>query len=330
MVVNVELLDGLGARNSIARFAQEATEGRFAVAFWGAGAGADLGITLMGARAKVICNLATGGTNPQAIRQLIDAGVQVRQRDDLHAKVYLFPAGAVLGSSNASSNGLSMQGGECSGWAEANLLTAEPGILGELEVWFDQHWGAARDVTEEDLAAAWNAWSRRRRHVPRPSVPQDEDLLAMLVRNPNSFDGRRLYLVVYSSKMDQDGRNAVKEAQKSRGMGAELDGFQDWDTLPDDADLLCIYWGPRGGFECEGYWAMPSIRDEVPAGNGAVQLAHRIAADAYPPPGGRDRWLQALQRLQDSARWDGEDGSAVMEIGDFAREILTPMIAEGG
>lgn len=329
-MANVELLDGLGARNRIAQFARESTEGRFAVAFWGAGAGVDLGITLMGARAKVICNLATGGTNPQAIRQLMDAGVQVRQRDDLHAKVYLFPDGAVLGSSNASSNGLSMQGGECSGWTEANLLTAEPCVLGELGTWFDQHWEAAREVTEDDLAAAWNAWSRRRRHVPRPPVFKDEDLLAMLARNPDAFDGDRLYLVVYSSNMDQDGRDAVAAAQERRGMGAELDGFQDWDSLPDDADLLSIYWGPRGGFRCDGYWAMPPIRDEVPAGDGAVQLAHRIAANAYPPPGGRDRWLQVLQRLQDSAHWDGEDGSAVIEIGDFAREILMPMIAEGG
>jgi len=324
----MKFLDGLGARKCIARFAQDAAEGRFAVAFWGLGAGVDLGITLMGARAKVICNLATGGTNPQAIRQLIGAGVQVRQRDDLHAKVYLFPEGVVIGSSNASSNGLSMQGHECSGWTEANLLTAEPHILRELGTWFDQHWGTARDVTEDDLAAAWNIWSRRRRHILRPSMSWDEDLLTMLARNPDAFDGDRLYLVVYSSNMDQDGNDAVAAARKSRGVGAQLGGFQDWDTLPDDADLLSIYWGPRGGFRCDGYWAMPPIRDEVPAGEGVVQLAQRIAADVYPPPGRRDHWLEALKRLQASEGWNPEDGTAVVRMENFAREIVMPMMDE--
>ena len=129
----MELLDGPGARKRIAALAQVSTEGRFAVAFWGIGAGEDLNILRLGSRAKVLCNLATGGTNPREIANLRNAGVRVLQSDDLHAKVYLFPGGAVIGSSNASANGLSLQGAECAGWNEANVFTADPGFLAGLE-----------------------------------------------------------------------------------------------------------------------------------------------------------------------------------------------------
>jgi hypothetical protein len=89
-----------------------------AVAFWGKGAPEELGISKSQARLTVICNLSMGGTNPAVIRSLrtTHGAPTVRQNDRLHAKVYLFAHAAVIGSSNASANGLALEGSELTHW----------------------------------------------------------------------------------------------------------------------------------------------------------------------------------------------------------------------
>ena len=52
---------------------------------------------------RVVCWLSSTNTNPRAVRQMLAAGVRVRQRDGMHAKVYYGPGvGAVVGSANLS------------------------------------------------------------------------------------------------------------------------------------------------------------------------------------------------------------------------------------
>src|SRR5699024_4427993 len=51
-------------------------------------------------RARVICNLESGATNPHAVRDLIDKGVQVRSLATLHAKVIIAEHSALVGSAN--------------------------------------------------------------------------------------------------------------------------------------------------------------------------------------------------------------------------------------
>jgi hypothetical protein len=78
-----------------------------AVAFWGDGATKGLGLDKKrGEVATVICNLKSGGTNPNEIRELWKANINPLQCDKLHGKVYLFDDCVIIGSSNASSNGL--------------------------------------------------------------------------------------------------------------------------------------------------------------------------------------------------------------------------------
>jgi hypothetical protein len=70
---------------------QESSELSLAVAFWGNGA--DKKLQLDGSKSyRIICNLATGGTNPKVIEKLRkyfgeDHRQHTRQLDNLHAKV---------------------------------------------------------------------------------------------------------------------------------------------------------------------------------------------------------------------------------------------------
>ena len=131
---------------------------RAAVAFWGGGS--ENWVTSSGAR--IICNLAMGGTNPKAIRKLRDR-CEVLQSDTLHAKVYVGSKEAIVTSANASANGLGLEGVEQSGWIEAGTTTSDVGQVGD---WFEKVWNDARVISDKDLADAEIAWAARRSARP--------------------------------------------------------------------------------------------------------------------------------------------------------------------
>ena len=131
-----------------------------AVAFWGDGAKSMVSTRF---RARIICNLASGGTNPAEIERLGLA--KTRQMDDLHAKVYIGRTEAVVTSANASANGLGLEGIEQAKWREAGFLTSD---VEPLKLWFEKLWSEhAREITPQDVVAAKIAWNKRRLVKPR-------------------------------------------------------------------------------------------------------------------------------------------------------------------
>lgn len=131
-----------------------------AVAFWGDGAAARLRIPQDAQDVQIVCNLKMGGTNPREIRVMQDAGVVVRQCDQLHAKVYIGDDEMIVTSANASSNGLAFGDALNGAWIEA-------GAVGEVQPkalsWFKALWKSARPVEPADLEAAQLVWDARRR-----------------------------------------------------------------------------------------------------------------------------------------------------------------------
>lgn len=133
-----------------------------AVAFWGSGAD-DLFTDVRGQKLRIVCNLRAGGTNPYAIKRLSKDGAVLRQRDDLHAKVYSSDRGAVVASANASANGLGLEGLEQAGWREAGVSMND---TKPVAAWFEQLWSESRAIEPEDIQAAEKAWERRRKDRP--------------------------------------------------------------------------------------------------------------------------------------------------------------------
>lgn len=104
-----------------------------------------------------------GGTNPDEIRRLLQAGAKVQQIDTLHAKVYIGDDEMLVASANASSNGLGFEGHAQGNWIEAGAIgPVQPRAL----EWFQKLWSDSRPVTPGDLAAADDAWVRRQRNRP--------------------------------------------------------------------------------------------------------------------------------------------------------------------
>ncbi len=134
------------------------------VAFWGAGAIDKLGLRKNWESLRIVCNLESGACNPREIEALMALGKGVEVRSDLrlHGKVYLTSKQVVLGSSNASSNGLVVEGPVLSGWAEANITSTEVELLSQVRAWCDVRFRTAGEITPAKLGLAHVAWNARR------------------------------------------------------------------------------------------------------------------------------------------------------------------------
>ena len=104
----MRLLTGTDVHREVVRIMSRTGEVMAAVAYWGDGASERTGITRKKSRnkARVICDLLSGACNPAEIDKLMKLGVQVKTLDRLHAKIWIGGNTVILGSANASKNGL--------------------------------------------------------------------------------------------------------------------------------------------------------------------------------------------------------------------------------
>lgn len=145
----------------------DADDVRIAVAFWGDGGTALLGGLSKPGREKprVICNLESGACNPDELHRLRKV-VRLRTHPQLHAKVYWTPRGVILGSSNASTNGLWGEGKESRGWREANLLVRDHTVIDEIGAWFDEQWLEGLAATSLRIEGARSLWLSGKDRAP--------------------------------------------------------------------------------------------------------------------------------------------------------------------
>jgi len=236
---------------------------KLAVAFWGKGAIESLGLDMNGATgAQIICNLETGATNPSVVRELMEAGASVKSHSRLHAKVYLADSIVILGSSNASGNGLVVEDNESSGWVEANVMTDDSSLVRKLNEWFDKLWVCrnSRKVDEKMLVAAQIRWAKRREMAPikRPG----KGLLDTCRANKELFDN--VYLAIYNTGLNDAQTAALGEVQKGV---REISGLE-----PHDFGLV---WGYGQGWEFpDGAWIIDI--DAIPPGNPRIWGVSRV------------------------------------------------------
>lgn len=155
--------DGLSNRiREVAR----GRDARCAVAFWGTGAAYEVfgGEFAQRDDVKIICDISMGGTNPFTLRQLgAPENELLKYKDSLHAKTYLSEEGLVVGSANASSNGIG-RAGRPAGLVEAgSFFPAGSPEWQEAQNWFCRLWREAGcvEVDQQALERAEDLWGRR-------------------------------------------------------------------------------------------------------------------------------------------------------------------------
>lgn len=183
-----------------------------AVPFWGKGAIATLGL-VKGAELKVICNLDHPGCNPDVIAGLKKLRIRVKTHPRLHAKIYATQHLAIVGSSNVSTNGLTVEGSAAKGWIEANVASDESAFVEGVLKLFDQIWtdDSARNVTASDIKAAREA----RESLPPMlfDLPRGMSLFEAARKKPAAFFD--VYVAAYSVGLGEGGKRLLKAVKSS-------------------------------------------------------------------------------------------------------------------
>lgn len=277
---------------------------RAAVAFWGSGASEKLEITQATAPGKVtvICNLRMGGTNPVEIEKVRKTGSKVRHLDELHSKVYIFDDSLIVGSSNASANGLAFQDGDKMSWREANIFTSDETVLADARSWFDEIWRKASKITKGDLAAAKDAWGRKR---SRGISLSGKNLFEVIRSNPHALDGRQFFVSIGSVVASDEATKAIEEYRADFPGEHKIDFYENWDEIPKDAVVIDFFQDERGRISFNGMYQTPLATISIPLKNkkGSIQICYKIekidnSPHAGLPLGSKPKWYNAIRRAQ--------------------------------
>lgn len=155
------------AGNDLSRKVKEVVKGdsvRCAVAFWGRGADAELFCANNNAPndMKIVCDVSMGGTNPDTLRALgAPQNKKIKSHDGLHSKVYISSAGAIIGSANASNNGI--------GFLDNGALHLEAGVFVEknsvewtaASKWFNKLFASSQLISTDSLELCERRWKSR-------------------------------------------------------------------------------------------------------------------------------------------------------------------------
>lgn len=203
---------------------------RCAVAFWGDGA-ADLlkGCSSEGALdVKIVCDISMGSTSPREL-ELLGApnNDKLRFHDGLHAKVYISSKGAVVGSANASSNGIGLRHRDHARFTEAGTYYGpEEEPWDKAAQWFKKLYNGASQIDKHALSRAWDRWSPVVDASLSSVRVRPGSLLDLVRSNPDAFDSVGFVFV--------KGRNRPAVVERARENAAELytgnEDIQTWSS----------------------------------------------------------------------------------------------------
>ena len=323
---------------------KDAQEASVAVAFWGEGS-ESLFEGWNGKPLRILCNLELGGTNPRVIRDFMALkNAEIRQLDNLHAKLVLTDTAMIVGSANMSSNGLGLEAGEAKGFRELGILSQDAGQLMAARAWFEDLWEDSAPINESDLDKAQKAWEKRRNARPWTSDSGSTNLLD----HPAPYEalqGREIYFVIWqkhlspeaSARLKKENESLKNENKKKAGSGAKsddgLDAYEGWgyDELPKDpkAVIIPIYWGERGAINIDGAQRPYPERGDGPqcVGNGdRVDFTIKVKDTStlglpFSLPSNDERWHNKIRKwlkvMIDGSGSAGEPPKKCIPVSDF-------------
>lgn len=162
----MNFLTGVDIQNQVRTIASSSGEVMAAVAYWGKGAAERTGLSGHEdpASVRIICDLLSGACNPNEIEALQQLGFSVKTLDRLHAKVWISGNYVIVGSANASQNGLLGEGEKAADAnVEAAVMSHDPALARRLAAWFELQWDASTEIETRHLARARQIWKRHRR-----------------------------------------------------------------------------------------------------------------------------------------------------------------------
>jgi hypothetical protein len=224
----MKVIHGTRLEAAIVKLLENAEFAKIAVAYWGKGAVTRLiPPSLNPTKTLIVCDFMSGFCNPAEIETLIDrfGGLKgepgkgrpysgVAKQKMLHAKVWLTDKAAILGSSNASANGLGQEGNETIKSAEANLYIDDRQTLDAIGEWF------ASEINPKPISKMDIQRIIALRQVPaRRRLIDSGTLLSALKTNPADFKGDKLFVWIWNeSKPSLKALKRIGSEEKDRGI----------------------------------------------------------------------------------------------------------------
>lgn len=236
-----------------------------AVAYWGDRAIESLGIDKASKNIDIVCSLRAGATNPDVIEKLLSLEhIRIRHLDGLHSKLYLSKSRAIIGSSNASSNGLSLSDSEIhssmnDAWFEANYLFTKDSHVQNARNWFRGVWEKSHLITDSDISKAKSQWKlkRKNRYAAILQSNDDEWSLSRLRESRSLLEDREIFVIhqVWGESPNAS-KLAKQELRERRIPAASIEKDYNWtyeigkdsNTRYDpNAVYIFLTTGPKGG-----------------------------------------------------------------------------------
>ncbi len=221
---NCEFLSGAALSDRI-RSICAGNDVRCAVAFWGGGTAASL-FPLGPDSATVICDISMGGTSKTALAELGGPGrAGLLVSDGMHAKIYISDRGAVVGSANASRNGIGHVSGESGRLLEAAIFCPVGTAAFDQAVSAVSHLMKGAKVVDDDDISRAPQRSKELGHLGQAADPASMSLLYMIVNAPHDYSNVS-FAVVTEDDLDEDKAGAVRDefltSAKSEGFSSTL------------------------------------------------------------------------------------------------------------
>jgi hypothetical protein len=276
----LKLLRGQEVPKAFVAARKTASKTQIAVAFWGNGAVAKLGLN-RGAKVDIVCNALHPGCNPEVILALVKKGHRVKTNDQLHAKMYLTDSKAIIGSSNVSTNGLNEEGSASAVWLEANVLTDDPKLVKSAAARFAEYWRKSRFIKAPELKRLTAA---RKDQPPRPRFLSTTSLIDACREDPALF--KNVGFLMWSGPLSKEGKAALKqwkaEVKPARGSDVTVDDIRRADSYEFSDDV-----GAGWYFS----WKVPEVGE--PRYEGLVRIDFKIKQeDVFQYFGFRRREIQ--------------------------------------
>lgn len=236
--------------------ASEEGEAVLAVSYWGDGAARELGLTESKAAIRIICDLWSGRCNPKEIKRLLTAGAIIKTLDRFHAKTYCFSKEAVIGSNNASANGLGFEGSEAKSNVELSAVIQDAAFVAAVRDWFEKQWDKAGPVDRQAADDARPFWEAAQRN--RPTQTSNTLLTGLAHGNPRLRNAPIWIEAHIADEPDRSAKQAFAKHGRKNYTDLELEEaeenyylfFQDvdgnWPAKPGQV-ILCFEFEGRSG-----------------------------------------------------------------------------------
>ncbi len=235
--MKVKFLSDSGINKAVDRLITKRRPISIAVAFWGKGSAKHLlAKSVRTQKIRIICDLFSGACNPKEIKELFDEKkrITVRSLDDLHAKVWMSGGSVIVGSANASINGLGYERGAPLNF-EASVWIQDNEVAQETENWFNDLWNKAKSINADDISSVKPVWKMRQLGDHRQ---QAKTLLEALNQKPYPSVLKKARVVAYSSDyISKKAKDTFEKKDSSTYTDKELGVYPDeYPFYEDDSD----------------------------------------------------------------------------------------------